>query len=154
MHLTDGTCCHGQPFFCIFTQVPNFYWLFGKIRPSWIRNKSYFWKKVFFGEVVMERKNRILRIQYIATWCDGTFDVNMTSLEVVHTRHHIRRFLCRSLVLKIKPNTGQTLGNLDKIERRKNMDKSEGPNSDCNVEIFLLSLKKPIMEDKHGTFFA
>ena len=50
----------------------------------------------------------------------------MTSSEVVRTRHHIRRFLRRSLVLKIKPNTGQTLGNSDKIERRKNMAKSEG----------------------------
>ena len=38
---------------------------------------------------------------------------------------------------KNKPNTGQTLGNSDKIERRKNMAKSEGPNSDCNIEIFL-----------------
>ena len=62
----------------------------------------------------------------MATRCDGTFDVNMTSSEVVRTRHHIRRFLCRSLVLKIKPNTGQTLGTTDKIKRRKNMDKSEG----------------------------
>ena len=73
----------------------------------------------------------------MATWHDGTFDVNMTSSEVVRTRHHIRRFLRRSLVLKIKPNTGQTLGTTDKIERRKNMAKSEGPNSDCNIEIFL-----------------
>ena len=64
-----------------------------------------------------ERKNRILRIQYMATWCDGKFDVNMMSSGVVRTRHHIRRFLHRSLVLKIKPNIGQTLGNSDKIER-------------------------------------
>ena len=33
----------------------------------------------------------------------------MTSSEVVRTRYHIRRFLRRSLVLKIKPNTGQKL---------------------------------------------
>ena len=78
-----------------------------------------FEKNNFFGGVMTERKNRILRIQYMATWCDGTFDVNMTSSEVVRTRHHIRRFLRTSLVLKIKPNTGQTLGNSDKIERRK-----------------------------------
>ena len=50
----------------------------------------------------------------------------MTSSEVVCTRHHIRRFLRRSLVLKIKPNTGQTLGTTDKIDRRRNMAKSEG----------------------------
>ena len=118
--LTLGTGFHGKLFFCTFTQVPTFYWLFGKIWPSWIRNKSYFWKKVFFGEVMTERKNRILRIQYMATWCDGTFDVNMTSSEVVRTRHHIRRFLRRSLVLKIKLNTGQTFGNSDenKTEHR------------------------------------
>ena len=62
----------------------------------------------------------------MATWCDGSFDVNMMSSEVVRTRHHIRRFLRRYLVLKIKLNTGQTLGTTDKIKRRKNMAKSEG----------------------------
>ena len=61
----------------------------------------------------------------MTTCCDGTFDVNMTSSEVVRTRHHIRRFLRRYLVMKIKPNTGQKLGTTDKIERRKNMAKSE-----------------------------
>ena len=77
----------------------------------------------------------------------------MTSSEVVRTRHHIPRFIRRYLVLKIKPNTGQTLGTTDKRERRKYMAKSEEPNSDCNIEISL-SLKKPIMEIKQGTFFA
>ena len=84
-----------------------------------------------------ERNNWPLAIQYMATCHDGTFDVNMTSSEVVHTCHYIRRFLRRSLLLKIKPNTGQTLGTTEKIERRKNMAKSEGPNSDCNIEMFL-----------------
>ena len=49
-----------------------------------------------------ERNNWILTIQYMATYHDGTFDINMTSSEVVRTRHHIRRFLRRYLVLKIK----------------------------------------------------
>ena len=49
----------------------------------------------------------------------------MMSSEVVRTRYHIRRFLRRTLVLEIKPNTGQTLGTTDKIERRKTMAKSE-----------------------------
>ena len=43
MHIADltlGTCFHGKPLFCIFTQVPTFYWRFGKIWTSWIRNKS------------------------------------------------------------------------------------------------------------------
>ena len=73
----------------------------------------------------------------MATCHDGIFDVNMTSLEVVRTHNQIRGFLRRSLLLKIKPNTGQTLGTTEKRERRKNMAKSEGPNSDCNIEIFL-----------------
>ena len=38
--------------------------------------------------------------------------------------------------------------------KKKNMAKFEGPNSDCNIDFFPLSLKNPIMEDKHGTFFA
>ena len=60
--------------------------LLGKIRPSRIRNKSNFWKKVFFGwSYDGKKKNRILRIQYMATWCDGTFYVNMTSSEVTYT---------------------------------------------------------------------
>ena len=101
----------------MFTQILTFYWLFGKIWPSWIRNKSNFWKKI--GEVMKERNNRPLKIQYMAIWHDGTFDVNMTSLKVVRTRHRTRMFLRRSRVLKIKPNTGQTLGTKDKIERRK-----------------------------------
>ena len=75
----------------------------------------------------------------------------MTSSKVVRTRHLIRRFLRRSLVLKIKPNTGQTLGITNKRERRKNMAKSEGPNAEFNNEISL-SPKNPIMEEKHGTF--
>ena len=57
---------------------------------------------------------------------DGNFDVNMMSLEVVCTRHHILRFQRRSLVLKIKRNTGQTPGTTENIERRKNMAKLEG----------------------------
>ena len=77
----------------------------------------------------------------------------MTSSEVVRKRHNISRFLSRSMLLKIKTNTGQTLGTTDKRERRKNMDKSEGPNSDCIIEFFSKS-EKPIMEDNHNTFFA
>ena len=61
----------------------------------------------------------------------------MTSLEVVRTRHHIRGFLHRSLVLETKPNIGKTLGTTDNREKGKNKAKSEGPNSDCNIEFFL-----------------
>ena len=50
----------------------------------------------------------------------------MMSSEVVHTHHYIHGFLRRFLVLKIKPNTGQTLGTTDKRERRKFMAKSIG----------------------------
>ena len=104
----------------------NFYWLFGKIWPSCFRNKSNFWRKKF-GEVMTERNNwPLLRAQYMATWQDGTFDGNMTSSSGVYTRHRLRMFLRRSLLLKIKPSTGQTLGTTDKRERRKNMAKSVG----------------------------
>ena len=136
VHRTYRTSCHGKPyFFEKFTIVTTFYWLFGNIWPSWIRNKSYFWKKTLVK--LWRKKIQIFRIQYMATWCDGIFDVNMTSSKVVRTRHHIRRFLRRSMGLKIKLNTGQTFDISDKIERRKNMTKSEGPNSYCNIEIFL-----------------
>ena len=62
-------------------------------------------------------------------------------------------FLHISLLLIIKLNTGQRLGTTDKIEGIKNVAKSEGPNSDCNIDFFSKS-ENPIMEDKHGTFFA
>ena len=81
-------------------------------------------EKSIFGEVLRERNNWPLRTQYMATWHDGTFDVNMTSSEVVHRRHHICGFLLRSLVLKIKRNTSQTLRTTDKKERRKYIAKS------------------------------
>ena len=62
----------------------------------------------------------------MANWHDGNFYVNITSSEIVCRRHHIRRFLRRPLLVKIKPNTGQTLGTTDKREIRRNMIKSEG----------------------------
>ena len=60
----------------------------------------------------------------------------MTLLQVVRTRHHKRKFLRRFMVLKIEPNTGQTLGTMDRRGRRRNMAKSKGPNSDCNINFF------------------
>ena len=113
-----------------------------------------FEKRVNFVLEVMRAMNDCpQRNQYMANGQDGTFDVNTTSSEVVCTRHHLRSFLCRSLLLKIKTNKGHTTGNTDKMERRKNLAKSEGTNSDCNIEISL-SLKNHTMEEKHGTFFA
>ena len=87
---------------------------------------SFTFEKKYFLVKFDRKKNRFLRIQYIVTLHDGKFDVNMTASDVVRTRHHIRRFLRRFMVLTIKPNTGQTLGTTDNIERRKNMAKSEG----------------------------
>ena len=83
-------------------------------------------EKIFFGKFMRERNNRPLRNQYMANLKDGDFNVNMMSSEFVRTRHHIRRFLRRSMVLKIKPNTGQTLGTMDKRERGESIDKSVG----------------------------
>ena len=88
-----------------------------------------------------ESKNRILWIHYMATWCDGTFDVNMMSSEVVRTRHHIRRFIRRSLVLKIKPSIGQTFGNSDNIERRKIWLSLRDPILTVTLKIFSKSEK-------------
>ena len=65
----------------------------------------------------------------------------MMSLEVVRTRHHIRRFIGRYLVMKIKPNTVQTLGTTENMERRKNMAKSESTSSDFNIKFFSKSEK-------------
>ena len=82
--------------------------------------------KKTFGEVMREINNRPLRAQYMATWHDGNFDVNITWSESLCRHHHIRGFIHRPLVVKIKPNTGQTLGTTDKREIRRNMIKSEG----------------------------
>ena len=74
--------------------------------------------------------------------CHGeTFDINMALSEVVRIRHYISRFIRRSLVLKIRPNTGQMIGTTDTMERRINMTKSEGPNYDCNFDFFSHSEK-------------
>ena len=39
---------------------------------------------------------------------------NMTSSKFVRTRHHIRRFLQKSLVLRVHPDTGNMPGIMDK----------------------------------------
>ena len=82
-------------------------------------------KKVLYGEVVRERNVWPLMTQYIFTWWNRQMCVNMTSSKVVCTRHHIRMFLRRSLVMKINPNTGQTPGTMAK-GNKKDMAKSEG----------------------------
>ena len=61
----------------------------------------------------------------------------MMSSEVVHTRHHIRGFIHRSLVLKIKTEHWPDTRHHGQEGKKKNMAKSEGPNSGCNIEIFL-----------------
>ena len=97
----------------------NFYWLLGKIPPSWIRNKSNFWKKLLFGEVIRERNILPLRTQYI---------LPDTMVRCTYIWRHQKFYvhviicvglLCRSLLLRIQPNTGQTPGTTDKTERRK-----------------------------------
>ena len=49
---------------------------------------------------------------------------NMTSSKRVRTRHHICRFLRKSLVLKIHTNTGQMPSRHGQGRGRKNMAKS------------------------------
>ena len=55
----------------------------------------------------------------------GQMYVNMMSSKGVRTRHHIRRFLRRSLVPKIHTNTGETPGTTAE-GKKKSMAKSEG----------------------------
>ena len=58
------------------------------------------------------------------TWLYVQKHKNIMSSKSVHIRHHICRFICKYLVLKIHPNTGQTRGT--KAEgKKKNMAKSE-----------------------------
>ena len=51
--------------------------------------------------------------------------INMMSSKGVRTRNNMRRFLRRSLILKIHPNTCQTPGTTAE-GKNKNMAKSEG----------------------------
>ena len=77
----------------------------------------------------------------MASWHYETFDVNMMSSEVVHTRHHIRGFLRRSLELKIKPNTDQALGTTDKRERGNIWLSMRGPIMNVILKCFSKSEK-------------
>ena len=83
----------------------------------------------------------------------GSFDIDMNLLGVVHTRHDIRRFLRRSLVLEIHQNTVHTLGTTNKRERRKIWLSLRGLILNV-ISKNSLSLKNPIMKDKQGIFFA
>ena len=65
----------------------------------------------------------------------------MASSEVIHTLHHIRGFIGRYLVLKIKPNIGQTLGTTDKSEIRKIWLSLRGPILTV-ILIFLIKSEK------------
>ena len=82
-------------------------------------------KNVLFGEVMREINIWQLSNQYIFTWKYGQMYVHMTSSKFVRTRHRIRRFPCRSLVLKIHPNPCQTPGTTAE-GKKKNMANSEG----------------------------
>ena len=82
-------------------------------------------KNVIFGEVMWDQSIFPLRTEYIFTWWNGQIYVNITSSKGVHTRHLIRRFLRRYLVLKIYPKTGQTSGTRDE-GKKINISKSEG----------------------------
>ena len=59
---------------------------------------------------------------YLTQWSEIQ---KTASSERVRTRHHMRRFLRKSLALKINPNTGQMTGTTDE-GKKKNMTMSEG----------------------------
>ena len=82
-------------------------------------------KKSTFDEVIREKYICPLMNQYIFTYRNGYMYVHMTSSKIVRTRHHICRFLHRSLVLKIHPNPCQMPRTTAK-SRKKHIAKSEG----------------------------
>ena len=68
MHLTLGTGFHGKPFF--FALLHKYPLFIGSLERSDRAESGIsrtFEKKKKIGEVMTERKNRILRIQYMAT---------------------------------------------------------------------------------------
>ena len=72
---------------------------------------------------------------------------NMTSSKRVPTYHHIHRFLCKYLELKIYPNAGQMPGTMYKGKREKGKREKiwpslKGPPSECDFDFFNLSMKK------------
>ena len=69
----------------------------------------------------------------------------MTPSKRVRTRHHIRRFICISIVLKIHLNAGQTPGTGGEV-KKKNMDKSVRLPLTVEIfEYFLLVNRDPMM---------
>ena len=110
-------------------------------------------KNVLFVEVIWERNIWPLRNQYIFTWQNGQMYVHMTSSKVVCTCHHIRKFLHRSLVLKIHLSPCHKTGTTAK-GRNKNMASSEGAPLYLWSLIFLEVWSKPIMEDEHKKYFS
>ena len=61
-----------------------------------------------------------LGAQYIVTWLYGWLYKIMIALKRVHTNHHTGSFLLKSLILKIHPNSGHTLGTMVKGKKKKN----------------------------------
>ena len=138
-----------------FTQALPFYWLFRKISPSWIQNYiEIILKKVLFGEVLGETFILALRNQNMADWLYGHKHKNMASSKRACTHHHIRKFLRKSLVLKIHPNIGQTLGYTTEGKKEKYYyvwRDPNGPPFEYDL-IFLCVWKNPILSDEHEIF--
>ena len=66
-----------------------------------------------------------LRKQYIFTLQNRQIYVNMTSSKGLYSRHHKRRFLHISLILKIHPHISQNPGTTAK-GKKTNMDNYQG----------------------------
>ena len=90
--------------------------------------------KKTFSEVIQERNIWPLRTQYIFTWQNEKIYVNMMSSKSVRTCHHIRMFLCRSMVLKIHSNIGQTP--VKTVDRKKKSMAKFGGRALFTVENF------------------
>ena len=134
-----------------FYRNHNFYCLFGKISLVWIWNNIEVLTKPIPSELMWEIIIWDLSTQCMATCIYGQKHKNMTSSKRVHTRHHIRRFILKSLSLKILLNIGQTPGTMAERKREKYGQVWRGPLLTA-ILIFFWFWRKPIMEDEHNIF--
>ena len=108
-----------------FYTIPNFLFAIWKDLAELFQKQLVVLEENTFWYIYAGKKYVDLWTQYIFTWWNGQMYIYMTSLKVVHTLHHIHRFLHRSLVIKIHPNPCQTPGTTEN-GKKNNMAKSEG----------------------------
>ena len=113
-----------------FYTNPNFLLALWKDLTELNPRQCWSFEKVLFGKVMGEQIILALRTQYMATWLYGQKHKIMMSSKCVFTFHPMRRFLQKSLALKIHPNAGQMPGTGAK-RKKKNMANSVRGRFDC-----------------------